>query len=256
MPDTAVRLYPLPSHEIPAAEIYQDLELPPPERYDASRPYVIVNMVSSVDGSVTLKGKASGIGSETDRRAMRTLRSTADAVMIGAGTLRSERLSLGLDEPGGESQPLAVIVTRSGNLPLDANLILAEHQNLLVITTPDGPESVDGRLRERARVVRVAATASGGANLKETLGILKAEFAVDRLLVEGGPTLNHRLFSQNLADELFLTLTPKLLGGGQASVLTLLEGCEFSPSEISGLELLGVHLCGSELYLRYRLAWC
>ncbi len=251
MADKALRLYPLPAREIGVEGMYEDLELPPAERGDPSRPYVIINMVSSIDGKTAIRGKASRLGSETDRRTMRTLRSKADAVMIGAGTLRAERLSLGLDEYArGNLQPLAVIITKTGNVPLEANLIIGEQQRALVITTQDGPENNFRHLRKRARVLRVAATPSGAANLGEALKILKAEYAVDLLLVEGGPHLNHSLISDLLADELFLTLAPKLLGGTSEEALTILGGDPLPVgTRVPGLR--SAHLAGGELFLRY-----
>jgi len=239
-----LRLYPLPSTEITVGRVYEDLELPPPERLDPSRPYVIINMVSSVDGRAAVDGKSSRIGSEIDRRTMRALRSKADAVMVGAGTLRAERLSLGLDAPAGP-QPLAVIVTGSGDIPLETNLVAVEGQDVLVVTH----EGVAFRSGEHD-VLRPSAERSGNLDLAEALVFLNANYAVELLLVEGGPSLNHSLLSQNLADELFLTLAPSLLGGTLHRGSTILDGPALSVGEMN---LLSVHLAGDELYLRYRL---
>jgi 2,5-diamino-6-(ribosylamino)-4(3H)-pyrimidinone 5'-phosphate reductase len=250
--DTALRLYPLPAREISSSAIYRDIDLPPPKRRDPSRPYVILNSVASVDGRTTIEGKASCIGSEVDRTAMRTLRSKVDAVMIGANTLRAEKLSLGLDEPGDDTtrQPLAVIVSKTGEVPLQSNLIVAEGQQVLVITTQNAPEDLDDRLRESARVLRAPSTRSGDVKLGTVLKILKAEHAVDLLLVEGGPILNHALISSDLTDELFLTLAPKLLGGTPDETLGFLNG----PARVArDINLLSIHLASDEMFLRYSL---
>ncbi len=240
MTSQVLRLYPLPSQEVSA--IYEDLELPPPGRRDDARPYVVINMVSSVDGKATIEGKASRIGSQTDRGTMRTLRSKADAVMIGAGTLRAEKLSLSLDKSSRKPQPLAVIATNSGDVPLESNLIVGEGQEVLVIA----PEGITVWSGER----RVPADRSGTIDLGEALKILKAERAVDLLLVEGGPSLSHSLISQNLADELFLTLAPKLLGGTTEKAHTILNGPTL---EARDMKLLSAHIAGDELFLRYTL---
>jgi riboflavin-specific deaminase-like protein len=247
--DKALRLYPLPAEEI-AGAIYEDLELPPSGRGEGARPFVAINMVASLDGRAAIGGKTAGIGDETDRRVMRTLRSKVDAVMIGANTLRAEKLSLGLDEPAG-GQPLAVIATKTGDVPLTRNLIVGERQEVLVVTTQDAPKNLDDQLCESARVLRVPTTPSGAINLAEALGVLKAEHAVEVLLVEGGPSLNHALISQNLADELFLTLAPKLLGGTLNEPLTILDGLALAP--IVEVKLLSAHLADSELFVRYAL---
>ena len=253
MADNALRLYPLPSREIMSGErIYEDLELPPAGRRDPSRPYVLINMVSSLDGRTTEEGEAARIGSETDRQVMRTLRSKAVAVMIGANTLRAEKLSLGLDEPDA-SQPTAIIITKTGKLPLGSHLIRNERQEVLVLVPENCPEDAVRRLRRRDGDVLRAPTAQCGAiDLEAALKVLKAEHAADPLLVEGGPTLNHALISRNLADELFLTLAPKLLGGSQNEAFGILKGQPVSPEEPRLVNLLSVHAAGDELFLRYK----
>jgi 2,5-diamino-6-(ribosylamino)-4(3H)-pyrimidinone 5'-phosphate reductase len=245
----ALKLYPLPVLELPEDGIYENLELPPPERRrDTTRPYVIINMVSSIDGKAAIGGKASRLGSETDRQTMRALRSKADAVMVGSGTLRAEKLSLALDDHSIIHQPIAVIATRSGtDIPLE-NLTVEEHQEVLIITTQDAPGDPEDTLHES---VRVPATSSGAVDLRRALEILKTERAVEVLLAEGGPSLNHALISSNLADELFLTLAPKLVGGTPDEALTILAGPTLATRDVN---LLSVHLAGGELFLRYALA--
>ena len=248
MTEKATRLYPLPPREVPAGEIYADLELPPPGRQDLSRPYVIINMVSSIDGKSTIWGRTAGLGDEADRQTMRNLRSKADAVMVGAGTLRCERISLGLDEPADGPQPLAVVATKTGNVPLESNLIVPEN---LQVPRYESPRYESPRY-ESARWLRVPGGPSGNMDLREALKRLKNEHAVDLLLVEGGPTLNHALASCGLADELFLTLAPKLLGGEGRNSATVLGGAPLPP-EASSPKLLSGHLVGDELFLRYDL---
>ena len=242
MSGKATRLYPLPPREIPANAIYEDLEFPS-EHIHASRPYVIINMVSSVDGKTAIGGKASRLGSQTDRRTMRNLRSKADAVMVGANTLRAEKLSLGLDAPRPARQPLAVIVTTSGDLPLETNLLIGEGQQFLVIC----PRGIAIRLPAGpGRTHCAPPTQSGNVDLGETLKMLKAECSIDLLLIEGGPKLSYSLISANLADELFLTLAPKLVGDTQEAALIA------GPTPAArDLNLLSVYLAADELFLRY-----
>lgn len=246
----ATRLYPLPPREIPAEKIYADLDLSPARRRDATRPYVIVNMISTLDGKVALGGKTAGIGSAADRTLMRTLRSRADAVMVGANTLRAERLSLGLDDPTRVPHPLAVVLTASGDVPLEQNLILGKEQDLLVMV-PEGVTLQTGR--GRGRIAVVPAGERGAISLAEALRTLKTEHAVDLLVVEGGPSLNHSMVRDSLVDELFVTLSPKLLGGTSREALTILDGPEF-PAGARTARLLSAYLCANELFLRYHLS--
>jgi riboflavin-specific deaminase-like protein len=242
----ATRLYPLPPRELPAGSIYADLEIPPAKQRDPSRPYVIINMVSSVDGKTSIGGKAARLGSDTDRQTMRNLRARADAVMVGAGTLRAEKLSLGLDEPFPEPQPLALIATTTADVPLESNLILGEEQEVLLLV----PENLTARRAGERRVLPVPADGSGNIDLGEALRTLKEERGVDLLLVEGGPKLNHALFSQNLVDELFLTLVPRLLGGISGESPAILDGPVLVTADV---HVLSAYLAGDEIFLRYDL---
>ncbi len=242
MTGKVLRLYPLPAREVSA--IYEDLDLPPAGRRNDSRPYVVLNMISSLDGRAAVEGRASRLGSAADRQTMRTLRAKADAVMVGAGTLRAERLTLGLDSPA-DSHPLAVIATSSGDVPLESNLITPEGQGVLVITR----ENVTVSSGEH-RVVPLPADGSGNLDLGVALEVLKAEHGVNLLLVEGGPKLNHSFLSRALADELFLTLAPILIGGTLEAGPTILDGPLLPRRDI---HLLSAHLSGDELFLRYDL---
>jgi 2,5-diamino-6-(ribosylamino)-4(3H)-pyrimidinone 5'-phosphate reductase len=243
------RLYPAPGREV--STIYGDLNMPPCGRHGAARPYVMLNMVSSVDGRTTMERKAASIGSGIDRRTMRTLRSKADAVMIGAGTLRAERLSLGLDASDGVLQPLAIIVTDTGDLPLEEHLIVPEGQEVLILLSDAAPKEVVERLGKLALVMRAPADPAGAVDLDGALRVLKAERGVESIVVEGGPGLNHALISSHLVDELFLTVAPELLGGTADQTLTLLKGPELTIRPT--LELRSIYSAGSELYLRYSL---
>ena len=253
IPPHVLRLYPLPGREIGEELVYEDLDPSGARENGLRRPRVLINMVASLDGRASVGGKAGSIGGGIDRRLMRLLRSKVDGVMVGAGTLRSERMSLGVPEAlaerrlsrGLDEQPLALVLTRSGNVALDTNLIEASNQDTLVLM----PEGAGSALREPARAVKVPVENDGGVDLALALEHLKEYHGIELLLVEGGPSLNHALIRSGLADELFLTLAPKLVGGARS--LTILQGPELAlekpPDPVS------VYLSEGHLFLRYAL---
>ena len=197
-------------------------------------------------------GKSGGIGSTVDRIAMRNLRARVDAVMVGAGTLRAEKLSLGLDAtPGGSQQPLAIIVAASGEVPVQKNLIAHEGQDVLVISAEAKAEVLAEELSGIASVLGVPAGRDDYPDLVRALQTLKQEYSVGRLLVEGGPRLNRTLISCGLLDELFLTVAPKLLGATPDEIKAIIEGSIPVPEDLS---LISIHLAGSEIFLRYTLS--
>ena len=178
---------------------------------------------------------------------MRTLRSKVDAVMVGAGTVRAERLSLGLDEEASSvesAQPLAVILSSSGDVPLD-NLVIHEGQQVLIVR-PKGASG--GSAAGAVRTLTAPVDPEGNVDLRETLGLLAREHRVGSLLVEGGPILGHAFLSGGLADELFLTIAPKVVGGASEESSLIFDG---PPLEDVGVKLVSVYLVGDELFLRY-----
>ena len=252
-----LKLFPEPTARLAAEDVYSNISFPMRE----ARPYVIINMVSSLDGKVVSHGKASQIGSSTDRTLMRALRAHADAVMVGAGTLRAEKLRLDVPEDlsqeresrGLKPQPLAVVATISGDVPLEENLLGSSPDNLLILASSEVPQFYLAKL-SRVASVEIVPDGMGNSRLDPAavLETLKNRRAVDLLLVEGGPSLNHALISSGLVDELFLTLSSKLLGGEKRETLNILEGHPLTQNTEQP-ELTSIHLSGNELFLRYTL---
>lgn len=239
------RLFPDPAL-VDADSLYTGLDWAP----RGERPFVALNMVSSVDGRATMNGAAKGIGSSTDHALMMRLRTNADALLHGAGTLREERLGKGVPgdlvhlrtERGLAPQPLLVLLTASGDVPLE-RAFFARPERALVFVAERTPAAAVERLRARATVLVAGAERPDPA---EALRLLRRDFGVRHVLCEGGPTLNHALLEAGLLDELFLTLAPKLLSGDG---LPLIRGAALNPA--IALSLLSLHEYQNELYLRY-----
>jgi riboflavin biosynthesis pyrimidine reductase len=97
------------------------------------------------------------------------------------------------------------------------------------------------------RLVVVESGPQGRADLPALLNSLRAE-GVRALLCEGGPTLHGALQAAGLVDELFLTIAPKLAGGGAPRIL------EGELARIAPLELAWLLEEDGELFARYRRA--
>ncbi len=219
-------------------------ELAPP-----GRPYLGINMVSSLDGKATLDWRTKGLSTELDRRLFHHLRTQADAVMVGAGTAREERYGrmtkndeLRQKRANEGLVPDALAVVVSGRLELPPDLpLLNEPQQRVVIAT--GSEDELPGLKGDVEYARV------GDDLPRLMGYLHERHGVRSVLCEGGPTLNSFLFPAGLVDELFLTMNPKVVGG--AAALTSVAGRELvEPVE---LDLVSVAEADGELYTRWRV---
>jgi riboflavin-specific deaminase-like protein len=186
---------------------------------------------------------------------MRNIRSSVDAVLVGAGTLRSEDLTLTVDEPltkrrrerGLKEQPLSVVLTESGDVPADRKIFQANEGDLLVFA---GAHASQDNLVKLSKLASVrTATDTVIPKPKKILKTLADEFGVGRLLVEGGPSVNRSFLEAWLVDEVFLTLAPKIVGGDSRS---LVDG-EPLPQGTILPSLVSAYLSDSELYLRYLL---
>jgi riboflavin-specific deaminase-like protein len=241
------RLYPERGETTPE-ELASGLRLG--EMAPPGRPYLVLNMVSTLDGKATLDWRTKGISSDVDRAVFHQLRTQADAVMVGAGTARTERYgritkSEELREKrrseGFEPDPLAVVI--SGRLDLPADLpLLQEPEQRVVIATASDAELLG--VTAQVDYLRV------GDDLQLLGARLREDYGVRSVLCEGGPTLNSHLLAAGLVDELFLTLSPKLVGG--AAALTIVAGRELlEPAELSPVWVLEAD---GELFTRWRIA--
>ena len=182
---------------------------------------------------------------------MRTLRSRADAVMVGGGTVRAESLSLSLDAEDNRPVPRAVILTNTGDLPLESNLVRDHRQDVLVLLSDSAEKGVEGRLGRLAEIRRVSSTEFGAIDMANALEIMKSQYGIDILLCEGGPALNQVLISANLADEVFVTMAPVLVGTNTSQEQRTFLGDQ--PGGPIPLRLISSHAVGDELFLRYSI---
>jgi riboflavin biosynthesis pyrimidine reductase len=152
-----------------------------------------------------------------------------------------------------------VVATVSGDdLPIKTNLLRFSPDNLLILASSEISAvrlSVLSNLAYVELVPEEKVAVGSQLNLIKALEILKKRYAVEMLLVEGGPSLNHALVASDLADELFLTLVPKLFGGAHHDSLTILEGTPLllPKGPHPELKLISVLLSNDELFLRYTL---
>jgi riboflavin-specific deaminase-like protein len=212
------------------------------------RPYVVLNFVTTLDGRAAIAGRSGAIGSDTDAEMLQRLRTRVDAVMIGAGTMRAERygrmvsdqhLRAWRERVGLPHDPLAVIISNRFELPWDAPLFTNGGGRVVIFTASD---AVPPETATPVRVVRH----QGGVELDRALAYLRHERGIRALLCEGGPILHGRLREGGLADELFLTIAPKLAGGEAPRIL------EGALPDVIGMELAWLLESKGELFARYR----
>lgn len=257
---------PLPTE---LARLYGSCRLP----LRAERPYVMGNFVTTLDGVVSLNipgqaggGEISGFNTH-DRMVMGLLRAAADAVVVGAGTLRAVphhvwtagyvyppladayrelRNALGYTEP-----PLSVIVTSRGELDLSLPVFQAGEAPVLVVTTDRGADLLKQRPLPPGVAV-VAGVSEGRLTASAVLDAVQRVRQVGVILVEGGPHLMGDFFAEQRLDELFFTLAPQIAGRDKTTERPgLVEGRTFAPDKPLWGTLVDIRRAGEHLFLRY-----
>ena len=234
------------------------------------RPTVVANFVSTLDGVVSYATPEAAGGGEVsgffgpDRFVMGLLRAAADAVLIGAGTLRagageawtpdyiypdiSADVAAMRDRLGLARQPTTVVVSASGQVDLAHPGLAAADVPAVLVTTHAGRERFD-------------ASPPGFEVVEAGSELVEPDALVEELerrgfglvLCEGGPHLLGTLLERDLVDELFLTVAPQIAGRSHgAPRLGLVEGLAFSVADAPWWRLVSLARSGEHLFLRYR----
>ena len=177
--------------------------------HDTGLPLVTYKAAVTLDGKVAAAGgDARWISCLDSRRAVHQLRSTADAVMVGAGTVRRDDPELTVRLHEGRD-PVRVIVTRRGDLPPAAKLLATAHDVRTIVVAEQADAAARRLLSARgAELVEV-----GGGGLRAALAALADRGLLD-VLCEGGPGLAGSLLSEGLIDRLLLFMAPLIVGRG------------------------------------------
>ena len=188
------------------------------------------------------------MGSQEDRRQMLRLRREADAILIGASTLRAYRRPCLSD--GGDEQPLNAVMSSGlqGISPRWPFFMEPRLRRVLLV----GHKAAPARLRAFEKNSEILKLEKPTARNPFAIQLLRAlkNLGVERLLVEGGGALMWELVRHELVDEFHVTVTPRLIGGTESP--TLVDGAGFRPSEVKNLKLQQCRVAGDELYLVYR----
>jgi riboflavin biosynthesis pyrimidine reductase len=216
---------------VTAAELAASLGLR--EKASEDRPAVALNMIASLDGRIALAGRTGPLANQADHELFHALRGAADAVLVGAGTVRAEGY--------GAMDQLAVVVSNSLRLAPDLGLLHAPGNRVVVVTESDGELAPSAAEVTYLRISPM--------DLGEALRRLRVEHDVRAAVCEGGAHLNAALLPAGLVDELHLVLSPLLVGGEDP--LTLIAGSALEPPLHA--ELAWLLESSGYLFTRYRV---
>jgi riboflavin-specific deaminase-like protein len=221
--------------------------------------FVCLNLAMSADGKITSAAREPPrFTTAADRQHMDELRATADAVLMGARTLREDDPHFIVRNPGvmmrrrhttgRQEQPWSIVLSRTADVPLDRRFFSDPAPRRIVVTTQAAPETAIARLAGHCDVWRLG---SRVVSIKPLIARL-AEAGVKRLLVEGGGEVAWQFLMAQAVDELYLTIAPCVLGGRSAP--TPVGGRGWSMAERCNLQLREARVVGDEIFCRYGFA--
>jgi riboflavin-specific deaminase-like protein len=208
------RLWPDPAEVDDLAALVAAEARPAP----ADRPWLLVNMVSSLDGAIAVDGRSGGLAGPADKEMFTALRAVADVVLAGAGTVRAE--SYGPPRPteatraarrarGQAEVPRIATVSRSLYLDVATPLFTEAADPPIVITCAAADAD---RRKELEDVAELIVVGDEHVDLTQAMAELRGR-DLATVTCEGGPSLNGDLLAADLVDEWALTLSPLLIGG-------------------------------------------
>ncbi|HTX43326.1 MAG TPA: 2,5-diamino-6-(ribosylamino)-4(3H)-pyrimidinone 5'-phosphate reductase [Methanocella sp.] len=192
------------------------------------RPFTFINSAMSADGKIsTKKRKQVKISGKADLDRVDELRAAADAVMVGIGTVladdpsltvkseerRRRRVADGMDE-----NPARIVVDSKARIPLTADVFKKGAGKRIVVVSKAAPADKVEALKEKADVI---VAGDNEVDLPEMARELKRR-GIDRLMVEGGATLNWAMARAGLVDEVSTFVGNIMIGGRDAP--TFMDG--------------------------------
>lgn len=200
-----------------------------------NRPFVFINVAMTADGKIdTFQRQGAAISSQRDKERVDRLRAETDAIMVGGKTLldedpkltvKSEALRAERVDRGRSPNPIKVGVVTDARLDPDSQFLNSGPASIVIFTTRRTSKPHISQLQSRG--VDVYVDDSDTVNLQKALETLK-QIGVERLMVEGGATLNFELLHLGLVDELTAYVAPMVFGGANAPTLAAGLGRERS----------------------------
>jgi riboflavin biosynthesis pyrimidine reductase len=234
-------LYPNPADHVDPSTRYGADDRPAPA---GGRPWVLVNMIATVDGATAVDGRSGGLGGPPDKLVFSAIRAVADVILVGAGTVRAESYGPPRIPPGREAPPRLAIVTRA--LDIDPSARVFQEAPLdrrpIVVTTERSDPS---RRAALAGVADVIVAGDDSVDVVQTVAAL-GDRGARVVLCEGGPSLNGQLVAAGVLDELCLSLAALVAGGSSPRLAHAVASPDVVPMRLDRvLEADGM------LFLRY-----
>ncbi len=219
------------------------------------RPYVILNAAMTLDGKIATQTGSSNISGEKDLERVHEIRKECDGIMVGIGTVLADdpRLTVHKIDAKPEDNPVRIVVDSKGRTPIDARITNDDAKTVIAIANEykDEFKSSDKYETFKNRGVKFFFSGQNRVDLKALMSYLHEE-GIDRLMLEGGSTLNFSMIKSGLIDEISICVAPMIVGGENAKTFFDGEGFDFMDDAVK-LKLTDSYTLDKDLILHYKV---
>lgn len=219
------------------------------------RPYVILNAAMTLDGKIATQTGSSNISGSEDLKRVHEIRKDCDAIMVGIGTVLADdpRLTVHKIDANPEDNPIRVVVDSKCRTPADARITNDDAKTIIAGANEYKHDFFKTERYEtlKKRGVKFFWSGEERVDLVSLMSYLHEE-GIEKLMLEGGATLNFSMIRAGLIDEIRICVAPMVVGGANAKTFFDGEGFDLMDDAVR-LELVDNFTLGNDLILTYKV---
>ena len=219
------------------------------------RPYVILNAAMTLDGKIATSSGSSNISGAKDLERVHELRKDCDGIMVGIGTVLADdpRLTVHKIDAKPSDNPVRIVVDSKCRTPADARITNGDAKTIIAMANEYKDEFKASDKYEILKSKGVKFFFSGDVQVDlKMLMIYLHEEGINKLMLEGGSTLNFSMIKAGLIDEISICVAPMVVGGVNAK--TFFDGEGFNTMDESvKLKLIDYYWLDKDFILNYKV---
>ncbi len=217
------------------------------------RPYVILNAAMTLDGKIATQIGSSNISGKKDLERVHELRKECDAIMVGIGTVLADdpRLTVHKIDANPDDNPIRIVVDSKCRTPIDARITNSDAKTIIACANEYKDKFKQSEKYEtfKERGVKFFFSGDERVDLVALMSYLHEE-GIDKLMLEGGSTLNFSMIRAGLIDRISICVAPMIVGGANAKTFFDGEGFDLMDDAVK-LELIDSYTLDKDLILTY-----
>ena len=219
------------------------------------RPYVILNAAMTLDGKIATETGSSNISGKKDLERVHEIRKECDGIMVGIGTVIADdpRLTVHKIDAKPEDNPIRVVVDSKCRTPADARITNSDAKTIIAGANEYKEDFMKSETYKtlKGRGIKFFFSGDKRVDLKALMSYLHEE-GIEKLMLEGGATLNFSMIRAGLIDEISICVAPMVVGGANSK--TFFDGDGFNTMDESvKLKLIDYYPLDKDFILNYKV---